>query len=180
MSGGRRVGAAVVAVAATLAIAAGSRAPAPVHPGVEGRLRVAIGARPERVEVCRRVDPEDLARLPAHMRREVICEGRAARYRLEVRRDGTVLMDAQVLGGGARHDRPLHVSREWPLTPGPHHLMVRLVRLDSVPAPRPGGIAIPPDLVLALDLTVAPRRVILVTYDPGQRRLVATFSGSLR
>ncbi len=94
-------------------------------------LRLAWTARPERIEDCRPQTDEELAKLPAHMRQSVVCEGTTATYRLEVRRDGTVITDQIVRGGGLRHDRPLYVFRDISLPPGDAAIVVRFVRVDS-------------------------------------------------
>ena len=48
------------------------------------QLRLSLSARPERVERCRELSDEELARLPAHMRLRTQCEGYSARYRLAI------------------------------------------------------------------------------------------------
>ena len=97
----------------------------------EAIIRVAWSARPERIETCRRLSDEELAKLPVHMRQRLECEGTTARYRLEVTRDGVLLDSATVQGGGMRHDREVYVSREVLIPPGPSRVNVRFVRIDS-------------------------------------------------
>lgn len=167
-----------------LVLAAGlvalSHAPWRAHPEPDGLLRLSLSARPERIERCRTLSDEELAARPAHMRQPVVCEGAAARYRLEVRRDGTVILDREVTGGGARRDRPVHLLEEFPLSAGSHHLSIALRRLDT---PDPAGAdtasrvrsteVLPDELALDTTLTITPHRVVLVTYDPRQQRLLA-------
>ena len=102
-------------------------------------LRLAWTARPERIEDCRPQSEEQLAKLPAHMRQAVVCEGITATYRLEVRRDGALIADQTVRGGGLRHDRPLYVFRDIPLPPGDAAIRVRFVRVDSTAARASSG-----------------------------------------
>ena len=104
----------------------------------DGVLRLAWTARPERVEDCRLQSEEALAKLPPHMRQALICEGTTASYRLEVRREGTVIVDQIVHGGGLRHDRPLYVFRDIPLPAGEAAITVRFVRIDSKTTATPG------------------------------------------
>lgn len=198
----RAVGIGLVA-AATLALAAISRAPWRAHPEADGAVRVSLSARPDRVESCRTLTAEELAEVPAHMRQQVVCVGTAARYRLTIEVDRRNLADLALTGGGARQDRPIHVLREFPLPAGRHHLSVRMVRTDSIPAeagpdaPDPEGErgisrdrdtreseerdrrrreAMPVRLSLDTILDVMPGRVILVTYDAMQRRILAISS----
>jgi hypothetical protein len=128
----------LVAVGATFGLASATTASHRPHPDGEARLRVAFSARPERVENCRTLDERELANLPAHMRQSVVCEGFVARYRLEVRRDDSLVASALVRGGGLRHDRQLYVLRELTLPSGRSTIDVRLTRIDSA-TPRPGA-----------------------------------------
>jgi hypothetical protein len=153
------------------------------------------------VEHCVTRSDEELRDVPSHMRQRVVCEGRSARYRMLVRRDGEVLADEVVTGAGARQDRPIYVLREFPTPPGALRLEISLQRLDSVApesapeadgddraaaggAPdrerrerqergRRMGEAMPPSLSLAGEHRIAARSVLLITYDPESRALVA-------
>lgn len=174
----------VVALGAGLGLVAGviwlSHAPWEAHPGGDGVLRLSLSARPERIEECRTLTAEELASRPAHMRQATVCEGTSASYRLRVATGDSTLLETEVTGGGARRDRPLHVLREFPLPPGPRHLSVVLARVDPAPAAPPGDTAagrsaevLPASLRLDTTLTLEAHRVVLVTYDPRQQRLLA-------
>jgi hypothetical protein len=89
-----------------------SNAPMITNPSPRPRLRLAWSARPERIENCRQQSAEELARLPAHMRQAVACEGTTAEYRLQVRIEGALVADRVVHGGGLRRDRRLYVFEE--------------------------------------------------------------------
>ena len=131
---------ALVTAAVALAIGWASVAPMTAFRAGDAVVRVSWGARPERVETCRTVSGEELAKLAPQMRQRVVCEGTTARYRLEVRRDGVLIASMDVRGGGLRHDRDLYVFREIPVYPGPSTIAVRFARLDSVPAERETGL----------------------------------------
>ena len=138
-SGALRLGlAAIVSLGAALALALLSAAPFRLNAGSDARLRVAFSARPERIEHCRTLSAGELANVPQHMRQAVVCEGRAASYRLEVRRDDSLLASALLHGGGLRHDRRLYVLRELRVPSGRGTIDVRLVRTDSSAA-QPDG-----------------------------------------
>jgi len=135
VSGALRFGlAAIVTVGAALVLALASAVPFRVDALPDARLRVAFSARPERIETCRTPSAEELANLPAHMRQGVVCEGTTARYRLEVRRDDSLLASAILRGGGLRHDRRLYALRELSVPSGRGTIDVRLVRVDTVAA----------------------------------------------
>ena len=128
----------IVTAGAALALALVSAAPFRVNALPDARLRVAFSARPERIETCRTPSAEEQANVPAHMRQGVVCEGITASYRLEVRRDDSLVASALLRGGGLRHDRRLYALRELSVPSGRSTIDVRLVRVDTV-APRPGG-----------------------------------------
>jgi hypothetical protein len=130
----RLAAAAIVAVGAVLALTLVSAAPVRVDSTPDARLRVAFSARPERIEKCRTLSADELANVPQHMRQAVVCEGTTASYRLEVRRDDSLVASAPVRGGGLRHDRRLYVLRELGVPSGRSTIDVRLVRTDSVAA----------------------------------------------
>ena len=201
MPGGRsrhlpaRVAGVVGAVVSTAGLVWMSQVPVAPRTNDTAILRLAWSARPERLETCQPQSGEAQALLPAHMRQALICEGRAATYRLEVRRNGVSLAEEVVTGGGLRHDRPLFVSREFVVPPGPSAIVVRFSRIEPAPAAdrqreetgerestlerrdeaqreRARGMAAPPLLLLDESLTFAPRTVTLVTYDDDRRALV--------
>lgn len=118
------------ALAATVGMAWASNVRMTPYASHDAVLRLAWTARPERVEDCRPQSDEVLAKLPAHMRQFLICEGTTATYRLEVRREGTVIAEQIARGGGLHHDRPLYVFRDIPLPAGETAISVRFVRID--------------------------------------------------
>lgn len=170
----------LLGVAVVGGLAAASHAPWRAHPTPDGVLRLSLSARPERVERCRTLSEEELASRPAHMRQPVICDGEAASYRLVVARNSARLFDEEVTGGGARRDRPMHLLREFTIPVGTSHLSVSLTRTDTAEpaASNPGAATrstegLPRALHLDTTVTVAAHRVVMVTYDPIQRRLLA-------
>lgn len=157
------------AIGMTFAIAEGSHVVIRRDPGADAVLRLAWRARPDRVEDCRPQSAEALARLPAHMRQPMICEGASASYRLQVRVDGQLALDDVLRGGGLRHDRPIYVFRELRVAPGDREVAVRFVRIEASAQEQPGGV--PPALTLSRSIHFAPRRVVLGSYDPERRTL---------
>jgi hypothetical protein len=180
---------AALATAVMAGIAWTSNAPMTAHGSADAVLRLAWSALPERVETCREQTVEELARLPRHMRQPLVCEGRAASYRLTVRADDTVIVDHVVRAGGMRHDRRLYVLRDISVPPVETGLEVRFDRMDAsstAPAgdgaalpraggtpPRQQGDTVPAHLAYAERLRFTPRRVVLITYDAQQRALIA-------
>jgi hypothetical protein len=148
-----------------------SFAPYTAERDVGAVVRLAWRARGERVRDCRRLTPEELARLPAHMRQEEVCEGRILPYRLAVDVDDRRAVDRLIHGAGAREDRPLYVFQDLAVPPGAHRIAVRFT-LEGSPVTLATQLATPPRLTLDTTLTLDARRVVLVTYDEVRERLV--------
>jgi hypothetical protein len=172
-----------LAVAAALAMGAASRFSYGAESGNEAELRLTWRARAPLVEECRRLTQEEQEALPAHMRREEVCEGRVASYRLDVWVDGEVRHRSTVHGAGARGDRPLYVFDALRLEPGRHSVHVVFERVGSAsddaasspaasaPSRRAGSV--PDRLELREELELVAGEVALVTYDAVERRLVS-------
>lgn len=199
-----RVVGGLIAVGATVALAAASRAPLVAYPDPAPVLRLAWSVRPERIEHCRTLTDAELADVPAHMRQRVQCEGRSANYRLLVSVDDAPRLDTLVTGGGARNDRPVYVFRELALPAGDHQLAVRFEREsipgtaadsdDQQPSPEDSLMAgrgnrereerlrrreeaVPPVIYFAAPINPGLREVLLVTYDVDRRTLVLRDGG---
>jgi len=123
----------LLAIATAVGLARASIVPFSPH-GEQAVLRLAWTARPERIEDCRQQSDEELQKLPAHMRQSVACVGTTATYRLEVRWNDEVILQQTVRGGGLRHDRPLYLFRDIPLSPGEGTVGVQFDRVESVSA----------------------------------------------
>jgi hypothetical protein len=135
-------------------------------------VRLAWRATPARVRHCRTLTPEELARIPAHMRRTEECSETTLPYRLTVRLDSGPPVVLAVRAAGAREDRPMYVFHEWRILPG-----LRTIRIRFEREPTPAGAAEPlsdTPALLTLDTVaaIAPRQIALVGYDADRRRLV--------
>ena len=175
-----------------------SAAPLPFNSSEAARLRLSWTARPQRIEVCRTLSREELAARPEHMRQRVECDGRFASYTLRVEVDDRDIGESIVRGGGLRHDRPIFLLREYEVPPGAHRLEISFTRRerietreeesapDAVPDADTGlyagraarevaergrrdRAAIPPRLELDTTVTLAPREVALITFDPERK-----------
>ena len=183
-----------------------SAAPLSLRDSATARVRLSWSARPERIEVCRRLSAAELAQVAEHMRQRVECEGRFATYALRVESDGRVLGETTVHGAGLRHDRPLYLLREYDVAPGRHHVRVSFTRREkpnaatdtfanttpievdddifagraqreAVEHARLVRAAIPAHLELDTTIVFAPRQVVIVTFAAERRALVLLTGG---
>ena len=173
-----------LAAAGTLGVGALSRVSYVAEAESHALVRLAWRTRSTRVEECRHLTPEELARRPVHMREDEVCEGRLLPYSLHVSVDD-VSDSSVVRAAGARADRPLYVFRELPVAPGRHRVRVTFARESSPGAELPHdeaaegahpehlkAVSAPARLDLDTVVTLGEREVALVTYDVDLRRLV--------
>jgi len=156
----------------TLAIGALSNTSVPVGTSDSAMVRLAWRATPARIRHCRTLTPEELAQIPAHMRRTEECTETTLPYRLTLRLDSAPPVVLSIHAGGAREDRPMYVFHESRLAPGPRTVSVRFER-DATPAGVTAPVSQTPSL-LTFDTTMVlrGRQIALITYDADLRRLV--------
>jgi hypothetical protein len=188
----RRALGGAVALAAALAVVGLSRVPYDATVGDLAVIRLSWRIPGERVLECRRLSAEELERLPAHMRREEVCEGRGVPYHLRVSLDGRIVVDETVRASGAREDRPLYVHRELLVPAGAYLVEVSFEREGEESPPEAGhrisgarsneagGSTVPGRLALAASVRLAARDVSLITYDSDRRRLAARGRGFIQ
>lgn len=202
----RWMSATVASAAALLFMARASALPLPYHDPGGARLRLSWSARPERIEVCRALSAEELARREEHMRQRVECDGHFATYALRVEADGRLLSESVIRGAGLRHDRPLYLLRDLDLSSGVHRVRVSFARREqtdgdtagvapvsgvaadtgifagraereSVERARRARAAVPAHLVLDTSMVFAPDRVVVVTFN-AERRALEVLAGA--
>lgn len=128
----RRVGALIATVLLALAVGALTRVPYRAADAADGGiLRLSWRMRVDPTEHCRTPTGEELARLPAHMRREEICERAIPPHTLRLWVDGEAILERRVRAAGARSDRPLYVLEEVLLEPGTHRIRIRFEPEDE-------------------------------------------------
>lgn len=191
-----------MAVAILAVVAGGSRWPWTAAPDDVALLRLDWRARGERVEECRPPTEEEIAERPPHMRPREICEGKVLPYALRVLVDDRVAVADTVRGAGAHGDRPLYVAREIAFAPGLHDLRVEFEKIgpdergtkaeagageeddeddeknddgeDEERETEESAGEATPSMRLSGTFRLAPRQVLVVTYDPERRELVAS------
>lgn len=159
-----RISAVLASLVAVFLVAVATRVPA--SSGSEnGLLRLSVRLVGQNEKTCREPTPEETAKLPRHMRTAEVCTYRALSYRLKLRIDGEESLDEPVHPGGFKGDRPLYVSREFELSPGPHEIKFSMEPVD------PGGSSA---VRLGLDRTVDfhPGRVVLIHSSPDERSVI--------
>lgn len=165
----------LVAIAATALTGVLSAVPWQPNGADRSLVRLSWRATGGLIEECRRPTAEENAKLPAHMRREEICEGRNASFVLVVAVDGRPVMADTIVASGARGDRPVYVFREVSLQPGTHDLSVAFDSLLPREA-RARGNEFPAHLTLDTRILLDTGDIVLITYDEVRGELVARSS----
>ena len=168
MSAATRVAGTLLGAALTLGLVGLSRLPIDGVSDETAEVRLAWRFRSERVQQCRKLSAEELAKLPVHMRRAEECSRGLRPYLLGVTVDGDTLAPDTVRASGAREDRPLYVFRRIPVARGTHAVRVTFTPLgESTRAP----------LVLDTSVALESRGVGLVTLDTDRGVLVLRSAG---
>lgn len=134
------------------------------RPAAGAAIRLAVRTAAGRIELCRDVPAEELAKLPIHMRQPRICEERPVAYRLTLRVDGALAHDIRAERRGLRSDRPLVIDELVAIPAGRHELAVSLA--PEVPPGTPESVAAGlPRGRLDRTVELPAGRIALVTWD---------------
>lgn len=148
---GTAVGIGVVAVVAVLSAAPSWRS-LPEDTGVVSLSFTHGGAR-----TCRDLTEDEMARLPANMRRKTVCDRGRANLRLELDMDGETVLSEVLQPGGFAGDGPARVYERFQLPAGPHELELRMA--DSG---REEGF----DHVVSKRIDLAPAENFVIDFRP--------------
>ena len=106
---------------------------------------------------CRRRTPEELAKLPANMRKPLECPRARGSVYVELDIDKETVYRASLLGTGISGDGPARVYQRFQVASGPHAIAVRM--RDT---PRAEGF----DYATSGDVVLAPEQNFVVDFRP--------------
>ena len=95
-------------------------------PADRALLRLVVIQGGERVDKCRRLSAAERAKLVRNMRKKFDCPRRRVPITAELSMDGAVLYHASRPPTGLSGDGPSKVYERFAVTPGQHHIEVRL------------------------------------------------------
>ncbi|MCB1380364.1 MAG: hypothetical protein KDK89_18645 [Alphaproteobacteria bacterium] len=127
----------------------------------EGMAQIKLSFRhgAQRVEDCRRLTPEEIAKLPAKERRPNTCSRERIPITVEFDLDGTQRYAAVLQPSGLSRDGPAETYRKFLVPAGPHRLVLRL--RDSK---RAEGF----DYEKTLDVDLAPLQNLAIDFKADQ------------
>lgn len=149
-----------VAAYAVFMIAVGYFSASPAYTHLDpsrALLKVSFSHAGQPVRECRRLSPEEIAKLAANMRRPDDCPRERVPLHLVVELDGKPLFEDKLSPTGLWGDGPSSVYQRFPLPSGRHRLNLRL--RDSR---REEGF----DYESQLDLDLVPRQNLVVDFRP--------------
>lgn len=149
------LGLVVLAVPAVL-IYGFSDAPYTFHRPDEAQIRFTFKHPGEMAEACRDLTPEEMARLPRHMRRSQECTRTRLPVSVTVRVDGVLRLERTYPPTGLWRDGPSYAYEILPVAPGVHR--VEILMRDSA---RTLGY----DAVFRKTLSVPPSGAVTLDYD---------------
>lgn len=154
-----------LAVALAILLGVEALAHLPLGAPAEGAaIRLAIRTAAGKIEICHDVSPEELARLPIHMRQARLCEEQPVAYRLTLTVDGAEIHAVRAERRGMRSDRPLVIDDLVAIPAGRHDLVVSLE--PEVPPGTPAAVAAGlPHGELRQAVALPAGRIALVTWQ---------------
>jgi len=133
-------------------------------PAGNAAIRLAIRTAAGKIEICREVPAEELARLPIHMRQPRLCTEQPVAYHLTLAVDGSELHATRARRRGMRSDRPLVIDDLVEIPAGRRVIAVTLE--PEVPPGTPDAIAASlPRGELRRTLDLPAGRIALVTWE---------------
>ena len=142
-----------------------STAPAYEHLGPdEALLRLSFRHPGAIASDCRQRSPEELEKLPRHLRAEQDCPRERSPVRMRVELDGEVLYDETFAPSGLRRDGAASGYRRRPIPAGEHHLKVQVnddVRVDGFNHSGERRLTLAPGQIVLIDF-IADRGGVLI------------------
>lgn len=116
-------------VLAMIAAAVGYFSSRPLYssiPPSQAQIKVAFTHGGNRKEACRRLKPEEIAKLPANERRANTCSGERLPLLVEFTLDDRLLLSEALPPTGIHADAPSRIYRKFTVEPGRHVFAARL------------------------------------------------------
>lgn len=102
-------------------------------PEDKAQIKLSLSHGAQRVEACRKLTAEEIARLPPQARRPNTCARERRPIHVQLLVDGELVVDEVVAPGGLAGDSPARIYRKLVVEPGRRELVARLKDSD-----RPG------------------------------------------
>jgi hypothetical protein len=125
----------------------------PIDPG-QAMIKLSFSHAGKRAGECRRLSPEEIARLPPNMRHALDCPRGRLPVLVELEMDGGLLVRRTLQASGLSHDRASSIYQKVLVPPGRHRLTARLrdsARTEGFDYERSAEITLAPQQNLVID-----------------------------
>lgn len=95
-------------------------------PAEKAQIKLSFAHGAARTKDCRRLTPQEIAKLPPNERRPNTCDRARVDVQVQLDVDGEVVYDASLEPTGLARDGPARVYKKFVVPPGPHVLVARL------------------------------------------------------
>lgn len=124
-------------------------------PEDQAQIKLSLSHGAQRVEACRRLTAEEIAKLPPAERRPNTCARERLPIHVQLLVDGELVFDEVVAPGGLAGDGPARIYRKLVVAPGQRELVARLKDSD-----RPGEF----DYEMRAEVTLVPQQSLAVDF----------------
>ncbi|MCL4764921.1 MAG: hypothetical protein KJZ80_01630 [Hyphomicrobiaceae bacterium] len=125
-------------------------------PPDRAQIKISFAHGANRIEECRRLSTEEIAKLPPSKRRPHTCGRERLPIRIQLLLDEVAIYDEVVQPTGLSSDGPARVYRKFQVEPGRHEITVRLrdsARTDGFDYERREDLELAPQQSLAVDFS---------------------------
>lgn len=95
-------------------------------PTDQAMIKLSFSHGAERRGECRKLSPEEIAKLPPNMRRPTECPRERLPVQVEMNVDGATLYQASLPPSGLSGDGPSRTYQRFSVSPGAHRLLIRM------------------------------------------------------
>lgn len=95
-------------------------------PENQAQIKLSFAHGAARQQACRRLTPQEIAKLPPAQRRPNTCARERVAVHVQLQLDDAVIFDARLRPTGLAGDGPARVYRKFAVAPGDHVLVARL------------------------------------------------------
>ncbi|MDA7948582.1 MAG: hypothetical protein MPJ78_14035 [Hyphomicrobiaceae bacterium] len=95
-------------------------------PDGQAQIKLSFAHGAARTRECRRLTPQEIAKLPPNQRRPNTCDRARVDMHVQLDLDGEVIYDARLPPTGLAGDGPARVYKKFVVPAGPHTLIARL------------------------------------------------------
>lgn len=95
-------------------------------------IRLSMRVPRQTTKVCKKLTPNEVAKLPLHMRKEEECTLTSIKYKVSLELNSKSVLERQIHSQGVRHDKPMYVDEMLSVEPGQYNLKINFAPLKDL------------------------------------------------